>query len=676
MLNYLAIYDPLRSTNEDDTFKQLILYHSFNEIEHSLNEKLANIGILQGIWNLTDTLIGDDKGKGKIIELSENEVLMVITFEKHYFFALDITTAENIPQQYWLTNMWLCYRFFILQYNYFKNYEAGNNLTKLTNDLNEYVIPFWQDLVSNPTSMFKKNWYTVYNDCYKISELEFKNTNKSWESQINQSILLQDENYLGIKDILVYHLPSLQYNNAYNTKNFGFVKNFTNELENLSDLSNWIYHLHSTYGVLSSHVLSGNVHYISKSNIELLGNDADFTANSSEHIDGNNDSQINESTENNSNSNTFNEQTKNIIHNITLPVSFAYDTFQEVGVTTGISKSMSLMLDYVPKFSFSRNSKNQGNDVTNGNGNGTLVVNKDKNISHGFLISPWANKYLPYDYKVKRLNLKYNDIQLSKNQTESYNCLFWYFQDVLVIIACDPNFKSIWNHEYLSDLNYKLYESMVTLYETATEPSFSSNSNESFAYTVIDKKKRTIHSSIPAWISNGSEAATENMFSQLIINGVDQLFGTNSFENISQITDIGGITSMGNWFCRDNKALVDNGNGNKTNFKKQENLIAVHKNFLFAMPNFKLLELHNELLQFNENIEKSQCRDDIRQRQLMKLSNGLLCYIENSGDKLEFLIRNWYDDSNVSPKLKNMQQNHMLNDFGKDVLKWKDSQVE
>ncbi|EJT41365.1 CCZ1-like protein [Saccharomyces kudriavzevii IFO 1802] len=56
-LRYITVFDPSRSTNENDTFKQLLLFHYFGNTDSvpSLNEKLSTIGIIQGIWSLTSS---------------------------------------------------------------------------------------------------------------------------------------------------------------------------------------------------------------------------------------------------------------------------------------------------------------------------------------------------------------------------------------------------------------------------------------------------------------------------------------------------------------------------------------------------------------------------------------------------------------------------------------------
>lgn len=88
-LRYITVFDPSRSTNENDTFKQLLLFHSFgdNDPVPSLNEKLSTIGIIQGIWSLTNSRPSSDgqhEDLEKIIEL-DNDVLLCIKVESRIF---------------------------------------------------------------------------------------------------------------------------------------------------------------------------------------------------------------------------------------------------------------------------------------------------------------------------------------------------------------------------------------------------------------------------------------------------------------------------------------------------------------------------------------------------------------------------------------------------------------
>ena len=121
-LRYITVFDPSRSTNENDTFKQLLLFHCFGSTHSvpSLNEKLSIIGIIQGIWSFTSSCSnGDDGHKDleKTIELN-NDVILCIKVESRFFISLAISNISDeqnaIPFQYFNAYLWLSYKFFKL----------------------------------------------------------------------------------------------------------------------------------------------------------------------------------------------------------------------------------------------------------------------------------------------------------------------------------------------------------------------------------------------------------------------------------------------------------------------------------------------------------------------------------------------------------------------------------
>lgn len=70
---------------------------------------------------------------------------------------------------------------------------------------------------------------------------------------------------------MVYHLPKrtkAANRESMGTKTYGLVRNFTSDLNTLPDISNWLYHLHCTYGEISSHILTGNVHFKEELQVE------------------------------------------------------------------------------------------------------------------------------------------------------------------------------------------------------------------------------------------------------------------------------------------------------------------------------------------------------------------------------------------------------------------------
>lgn len=81
---------------------------------------------------------------------------------------------------------------------------------------------------------------------------------------ILRDVILNEESFPGIIDILFYNLPNVKqwkFRGLILKKRYGLIKNFTNVLEALADLSNWLYHLHTLYRTISNPPITGNIHY-------------------------------------------------------------------------------------------------------------------------------------------------------------------------------------------------------------------------------------------------------------------------------------------------------------------------------------------------------------------------------------------------------------------------------
>ena len=166
--------------------------------------------------------------------------------------------------------------------------------------------------------------------------------------------------------------------------------------------------MHAVYGELSSHVLAGNAHY------KEAPQQNDNTMDGPE--EGSNGASTNQE--------TLQEQGKVLLHNLTLPISFAYDAVHEVGATTGISNSISLLMDYVPKWG-----------TLGGQNERTNHEQLSKRSRYGYLISPLSSKMLPMSYKVKKIVREQED-----GESKNYNLLFWYYDDILAVIVCELYF--------------------------------------------------------------------------------------------------------------------------------------------------------------------------------------------------------------------------------------------
>lgn len=650
MLQYVAVFDPSRRKGEDDMHKQLLLYHSFTASETSLNDKLGRIGVIQGIWTLSESLNSGEKVSEKLIELDDG-VILAIKVESHFFICLSVTNADegtkkgavDIPYQLYMTHIWYCYQFFTLQFGKLEDIEDSRTLTDL---LNEHFVSFWNDIMLKPEAIIRRGITGMWPDSCKMAEFEINVKEESWESLINQRILLESESYLGIKDILVYHLPSenatqedkLKHHNL-GFKTYGLIRNFCADLEITAELSNWIYHKHAVYEVLSSHVLAGNTYY-EEAPYDAPGRSEEANAGETEP-----------STRLNSDAsfqNSLQEQGKNLLHNLTLPITFAYDAVQEVSSTAGISSSMSLFMDYVPKWGKSKNGERSADESSDPN---------FKRARYGYLISPLSSATLPKSYKIK--TVKYRDKAAKESRT--YNLIFWYYDDVLVVVVTEPNFSKIWDSQYLEDLSYKLRLSIECFYKAAfkyPEGMEKTDKKESFAYTILDKKNKTCRASIPPW-RNVNLHNNELSPLKLVTNGVDQLFGsinTNSYEALG--AGKWGITMMGGLFG----IRSDNTTEEMKHYESARSIERTYENFLDALQGDKKWALQLQIIHFLQSLKNSQKKKNIIEERLLKLNNGILCYIKENEEELTIIIKNWYES-----EMDDRSPQTLFSSLGKDV---------
>ncbi|CCD22972.1 Ccz1p NDAI_0A08180 [Naumovozyma dairenensis CBS 421] len=712
MLKYITIFDPTRSTNENDTFKELLLYYQFGNAKGNEgitdNEKLSQIGIIQAVWSLTQSFGGSSNDEvEKIIELENNDSILVIKVEGKFFICLCIEGSRDntddtnrrrniIPNQFYLGYLWLCYKIFVMQYDEFANFHDndnanennGNTIRKLCGLLNEHFVIFWNNIYLKPETIWKRGFESLWPKHFKNAEFISTSTQNesststsapNWESMITQNILLEKNGYLGIKDILVYHLPS-QNSTSKNqlklgNKTYGLISNFTTEFEMLPDFSNWLYYLHSVYDELSSHVLAGNAHYKELPPIEGIH---------SQHRGVDNDEDNNNNTAPNPSSNLTNISSfsNKLFHNLTLPISFALDTVQEIGSTIGISNSVSMYKDYIP--SWSSNSNNNISTTTNDENEIA------KNSRYGFLISPLCSDKLPLNYKRLQLKLKY-----SNEIAKLYNCLFWYMNDILIVIICDTSFEKIWDHEYLKDLSFKLLQSMENFHNeyilnaTSSSSSLSSSAVESFAYTVVQKKSLNIKSSIPR--CSGSRMMMDSMRENdsplmLVIQEIDQIFNTTNPDsrgasNNSSSGNKWGLDIMGGLFKFHSKDTNNINTITEASEEGENNQISkgqkrLYRNFLDNISEDKLWELHLKITDFLNMIKNSQKKSGIVEERLLRLGNGLLCYIRDDHDRLVIIISNWFEMDEKRTRLftrGDSDEDTLLRSLGKDVMEWWDA---
>ncbi|QLQ78838.1 hypothetical protein HG537_0B01860 [Torulaspora globosa] len=630
MLQYVTVFDPSQSDGEEDVYKQLLLYHSFEDGEISLNEKLGRIGMIQGMWSLIDSFGELEGGREKIVEL-HGERILIIKVESRFFISVCVSLEGAIkpvvPYELYISQLWYCYQVFVLQYGRFSRFENMNELTDL---LNEQMVPFWHQIQLKPETIVRRGISGVWADGCKVSELEFENSGESWESLINQKVLLAPENYMAVKDVLVYHLPSYNDEKAQlagqrlGYKTYGLVRHFSDDISIVTQLSNWIYHLHAVHGELSSHVLAGNAHY------EEAPSGSDGAENA---VSGS--AEVNSTVSSN-----LQAQGRAFLHNLMLPLSFAYDAAHEVGSTTGISKSMSLIMDYVPRWD--RDSSQERK-------------NDHQKSRYGYLISPLCSDMLPMSYQVKKVVYESSDGHL-----KSFNLLFWFYDDVLVVTVCEPEFTKIWDSQYLEDLSYKFCESITRFYETAYQQVESkvkgSLKRESFAYTTYNKISKEIKCSIPAWFDSKSDNSDSNPM-KLVVDGVDHLFGLNS-QDPSELQN----TSRNPWGLDIMGSLLgfrNDSTNQKVAVEQYPHFDRTYENFLDGMTQEKLWGLQVQIIQFLTSIKNSNKASGLVEERLSKLNNGLLCYIKHDDEGVSVMIRNWFDHREV------FENHKRLSDFGK-----------
>lgn len=685
MLKYLTIFDPSKSSELDNEAKDaLLLYHEFGSLYGcSLNDKLARIGIIQGTWSMTQTIGGVNSENESVIEL-DDELIVTIFVESQFFISLCVSTNKEgdypvlpnkIPSEIFVSHLWLSYKFFLLQHGTFKSFYDVNDSVwnnDLTDLLNEHMVSFWNDIYLKPTTLIRRGLDVLWHDSYKCAEFDTTketepndDSNSSirttkeqwWDSMLLRDIILNEESFPGIVDILVYNLPNVKdqhVNESIVKKEYGLVRNFTSDLKNLSDLSNWLYHLHTSYGTISNHIITGNMHFKERvvdtesnslQSTNSITNDPNTTSLENDHDITRNRESLNQDTDNQQTAmNNISSYSNRFLHNITLPISFAYDAVQEMGTTTGIANSVSLFKSYIPLWSNEETNSTNRNELRRGN-----------IPRHGFLISPLSSDKLPTSYKVKSLNLNFT------NQEDTrFNTLFWFYNDMLVLIVCKESFDKIWDISYLIEMDNLLTKSIVQFYEEVLKVKHLSDNNSTdrnFAYTIIDKRthKQTIKSSIPPFLTKDliNTLDNENNSSpfDLVFTGMDNLLSVNDNNPLS-------LNAMGNLFGF-------NSNKEDTNKATQDQ---TYDTFLTTLSDDKLSELQNEIITILESIRNSKRnKKQIDEERLITLNNGLLCYIRESDDRLILIIRNWF---NMKKNESAVGKKTLLGSLGRDVTTW------
>ncbi|KAL3232078.1 Vacuolar fusion protein CCZ1 [Nakaseomyces bracarensis] len=643
-LKYVVVFRPDEHGGDQDDevmCKQILIYHAFGGVEPSLREKLGQVGIIQAMWSLSGGVMGDEIKPGveddetKIIE-TEKETIFTVQVEERYFISLSITNDSDllVPNEVYFGHMRNCFYFFRMKYGEFQSFDNA----KLTDLLNEHFIYFWNDLYLRPdlitSNFFLLRWPTAY----KMSELS---VTSSWETNIIQKILVQDESFLGIKDLLVYHIPDQKSNT--NKKNYGLIRNFSNDFSDVSHLSNWIYHLHSVYGRLSSHVLAENVHYQGSQNLGNVEEDENTVTNSGIN-DGVNQNEPQTITQ------SLSETSSNILHNMMLPFSFAYDAIHEVGTTTGVSNSVSLFMDYIPRWT-----RNYPPPKTK-----RTIEDSSNSTRSGYLISPMSSNMLSDSYKSKKFNLRFGN-----DERTNYNVVFWYFNDFLVVIIFDKNFNKINDKEYLMELNSILYESMQMIYQKEETPNKEKTAAIiNYAYLVKNKMSNRVYSTFPSVTL--PKSIDDNFYQttlELVSNTMDQLLlksNNNSELEVAPTEQKNtGIDIMGSIW---NLLPDTNKDTNEANEANESKMIKEPRCFLDTVQDTKLWNLiMNSNLALNSL--DSCINTNLLQEKIIKSNDGMVIYVREEKEKILLVLKD-----SKAPESKNAYKN--LSNFrnGEDLV--------
>lgn len=89
--------------------------------------------------------------------------------ESRFFISLAISNISDdqsaIPLQYLSAYLWLSYRFFKLLNGSFSGF--NKDFRKLTDLLNEFVIPFWNDIYLNLETVTNRSFTVMWPGFYK-----------------------------------------------------------------------------------------------------------------------------------------------------------------------------------------------------------------------------------------------------------------------------------------------------------------------------------------------------------------------------------------------------------------------------------------------------------------------------------------------------------------------------
>lgn len=582
---------------------KLLLYHELTENVLSTNEKEQKIGMIKGMWDFA----GEFSGESEYCHVElESYDLVIIKTEAKYFLVLGFEDSYTNQWNQYRVRLSQCYQFFIMQYGLMGSLQDE----QLTQSLNEHFIPFWDEINLIPNYFQAQNVNCLLSDkmfpcCQPKDILDSTDEVKEWETYIKTKIIHSKDNYPNIKDICIYHLPK----NNKDAKRYGYLTNFNSQFKSLSTLTNWLVHLDSIYGSISSHGLAGTMSLSgTDEQIELDAHESDVESSSN---------------------------LKTVWDNVTLPLNFTIDAIKDIGHLTGVSSSFSMLASLKPW-----------------NPWGSLPDNKsplkdDNNDHYRWLISPSNPNFLPKVYQLRQFYLEFDE-------WKKYNVLFWNYKDIVAVLIFETNFEKIWEESYLMGLQEFLWNGMSLFYE---QPELETRQTK-FDYTIFYKEESMYYSTIPIW-KNGVEEQDSAL--KLVIKGLDETLNflsnnANRKSSIATVTDLNPEIIM----AEDRTASEDNAEELESKIKGSSMFNHLNQE--------QCRELRKELTVILESLSLDRIKPATSEK-LLKLNNGLMVYLYEDNYKLAFLIKNWFNNPHP-PKSK--RSTAVIESLGPDAMKWWD----
>ncbi|KAL6942006.1 hypothetical protein ACO0QE_003170 [Hanseniaspora vineae] len=720
LIDYITAFDTeLNFEDRSDTTKQLLLYHVFpqkeqvsrnnefsvnslvngsllkfgglslssgkflellqlpSDMQHKevivdTNEKLANIGMIQAMYNFhrdnfnsikSDFGKADSSGSANpydimTIKLSSSRAIIVYNYQtsvgdqkkQNIFIALSCKYETNLQ----ITALEKCLVKSIINFQFlygpFELY-YGKNI-QFTHKLNEFYLPYWNNIAVIP----KKDLFKLSNfqpDMHKVSE--FSNSADLNHSLLNQvsaqiknTIFSDQEYYLNIKDVLVY-----QFNEKERSYD-GRISNFAEDNKSVVVISNWLENfIEQRKGLKLANINE-------KSFSETSGISKDQTW---------------------SNQHSEEPLTSKFMHNITLPFQFAYDAVQEVGNMTGVGSSISMIGDLIPRPLAGYGALGPSDGETNslhhdisensdgeGGGEGTENNDNKQDTSKKML-----NRIIG-EYKQETQFLKYFldtrfscYLQFGSYSERRFNILLWEYQDIYCVFIVEPEFDIIYEDEFLEILNDKF----VDIFDRFNEDKDILPQQHDFSYCLQNFQTNKIFTSMPNDYSCLKASYEESLLKKsklsqdVPLKKSSSLWGLGSIFGMNAAANKNADHSISDRLETEHKKVIDN------------NAPITHNVF------YNIDESEFDSLNIFLWSTLSQCQRQTTYEKITKLENGILCYVSyKKGEYLLLVLKNWLLQPSKN-KVKNCHKRNdnfkmhshypylkMMKSMGPDVIDW------